>query len=165
MMPSPAGFSASGPDELCAFIQKQVEYGENLSRAIADVAYVLMSNGGSPNVDVAERLRDALTDWFCAGPLEQIQKIKTAPPPVNGFVYPPPSVERLSQLVRQRDTVQQTLVRYQEVADNSNELPGGQVMAEYIKVLCLPAEQELERIEREISEMQADLERATPPEA
>jgi hypothetical protein len=172
MMPMPVGFQRSGRDELIAFIEKQNEYGRNLSAALADVAYVLMSRAGTEALDSSHNLRIAsriaLTDWFCAGPEEQIRQIKAQPPPPKfvggqnwGMVA---SVEQLTTLIKRRDELQEQLDKLQDVMEKAAETPDGEVMAQYMRLVAMPVEQEMARLEAQISEVQAALESADPKE-
>ena len=161
----------AGREDFIAFIEKQIEYGRNLSRAIADVAYVLMSNCGSTSdiallnpPAVAGKLRDALTEWFCRGPEEQVRRMKEeaarGPRPGTLTYTPPASVERLAMLIKRRDELQEMLDQYNDVAEKAANMPGGEVMAQYMRVVNLPVKQELERIEADITEVQRTLESA-----
>jgi hypothetical protein len=170
MMPMPAGFHGSGRDELIAFIEKQNEYGRNLSAALADVACVLMSRAGTEAkaLSLSRNLRIALTDWFCAGPEEQIRQIKAQPPPPI-FVGSPSwpmaaSVEQLTNLIKRRDELQDQLDQYDDVTEKASKAPGGEVMSQYMRVVVMPVKQELARLETQISEVQAALESAGPEE-
>ncbi len=161
MMPPAAGFAGPESGEFIAFVERQVESGRKLSAAIADVAYIVMASNGygrssRSNVEVADRLRDALTDWFCAGPEEQVRKMK-AGPKIYSFT-PVASVEQLAGLVKQRDDLQRTLDQYADAAEKTANKPGGDLMATYMDVVTLPIRQQMEQLEARISEVQAQLE-------
>jgi hypothetical protein len=162
MIPQSGGFGMT-KDEGIAFLEKQVEYGRNLGGAIADVALILMSRYSSNPYPAANTLRSALTDWLCAGTIEQIRVMKAAPAFMSGPFVPPPSVERLASLVKRREQLQSTLDEYEEMIDKISGMPAGELMGEYTRTtLALPIQRQIEDVEREISEMQRSLESAEP---
>ena len=160
----PVGFNPGENDAMVAFLEKQVAYGREFSAAIGDVAYVLMSNGGSANVAVAERLRDTMAGWICSGMEEQIHRLKSRPP-VPAFAVPwGPSVEQLAGLVRRRDGLQSQLDQYNDIREKISEAPGGEVLSQWMRTMEMPVTQQLEQLEDQISEMQKALETAGPEE-
>jgi hypothetical protein len=117
------------------------------------------------NSGVAQELGDALTAFLDVGYEEQLEALevnRSAPSPVFPM-YPPPSVEQLASLCKQRDVMQSQIDGVYTMIDSMDEdNPGRKMLEGQIKVMGLDTA--LESINERISEMQKALETESTPE-
>jgi hypothetical protein len=155
-------------DEVIEQIKQQDAAWKGLAAALGDVAYVLMSAAGSPNVAVAEKLRDSIIALMCCGSEKQIKMLEAQQAQQNQK----PDVEALAHLCEERDSLSAQIEQLESASVNLKEMysdkPGEEgPMAAYGRFMDIaygdPIRKRLEYCEQQISAMQADMEQSTEP--
>ena len=157
--------------ELIEQIRAQDARLKDFAGAVGDVAYdVLMASAGTPNVTVAERLRDSIIELMCCGTEKQIAMLETQHNSPHGFLLPKTTVEMLAYLCKERDQLQGQIDQVDNAKaafEHSLGEKGRGFMAPMSEMMEATIgtnlRQRLADLEERISMMQREMESSEPP--
>ena len=160
MMPMPASFMSNETDAMIVFLEEQVILAKNFCAAFADCIGAMMPTHAEFQSQVderAQRLSTTMSAWLTHGTVQQIERMRSAP---SGSHYPG-NAEALAWLVQQRNQVEEQLELFSSMKEKFSQVEGpGAAMADYVDAVRLPFQQQHDQLERQISELQRQLEKS-----